>query len=136
VLLIAKDSSIIIGTLMINFRKKGFLHYASHNNLAVASCYKGKGIASLLFQEALRIAKENNLDFINSFTATAAESSNRYHLKMGFVIYGKSFGKIRNSYSFIYPLRTYNFLRCLPVCKMVYIAYTIRSWIINQLSKI
>ena len=71
---------------MLNLREKWGSHYASHDNLAVISSHKGKGIAGILFQEALRIAGEENLDFINSFTATAAKSSIRYHLKMGFLI--------------------------------------------------
>lgn len=135
-MLVAKDGNTIIGTLMLIFRRKGSSRYALHSNLAIASSHKGNGIAGLLFQEALRIAKDNNLDFINSFTATAAESSIRYHKKMGFLIYGKSFGKMRNAYSFIYPLRKYTFLRCLPICKMVFIAYTTKSWIINKLRNI
>lgn len=135
-MLVAKDGNAIIGTLMLTFREKGFSSYASTDNVAVINSYKGKGIAGLLFQEALKISKENNLDFINSFTATEAGSSIRYHLKMGFVIYEKSFGKIRNSYSFIYPICKYSFLKCAPIRKMVYILNTTKNWVMYKLHKI
>lgn len=132
-LLVVKDGSDIVGTLSLILRKKGHDCYASHDNLAIASSQKGKGLAVLLFKEALKIAKENNLDFINSFTATKAESSVRYHLKVGFLIYGKSYGKSRNSYSFIFPLRKYTFLRNKLICKIFYFANTAKNWLKNKI---
>ena len=45
----------------------------------------------------------------------------RYHLKNGFVIYEKTSGKGYDSYSFIYPLKCFGFMRTKPLNKMIYI---------------
>lgn len=119
-LLAIDDSDKVIGILSLIERNKGLFRYASHDNLAVSNAFKGKGVASCLFKKALNIAYENNWDFLISFTATTADSSVRYHLKMGFVIYGKSYGRNYDSYSFIYPLKRLRFVRNKFMCKLIY----------------
>ena len=102
-------------------RNKGGFRYVSHDNLAVSSLCKGKGVALNLFIEVLNVARREDYDFIASFTTTTADSSVRYHLKNGFVIYEKSLGKGYDSYSFIYPLKRFGFMRIKPLSKMIYI---------------
>lgn len=119
-LLVAEEDEKIIGTVSFIKRDKGGYKYASHDNLGVSNVYKGHGVARALFGEFLRIAKENKLDFITSCTATKAESSILYHLKMGFVIWGKSYSKGYNSYSFIYPIKKFRLLRYAPFRWIVY----------------
>ena len=119
-LLTANKDDKIIGTVFFIKRKKGCFKYANHDHLGVANSYKGHGVARALFSEFLRIAKENDLDFITSVTATKAESSVHYHLKMGFVIWGKSYSKGYNSYSFIYPLKKFGILRYEPFRSIAY----------------
>lgn len=41
-LLVAKDGNTIIGTLMLNFRRKESSRYASHDNLAIAVAIRVK----------------------------------------------------------------------------------------------
>ena len=132
-LLIAKDNEHIIGTVSLIERRKGRYSYASHDNLAVISNYKGKGVASTLFMEVLRLAEKDDLDFITSYTATNAESSVRYHLKMGFLIWSKSFGKGYNSYSFIYPLKSFRILRVAPIRWLFYGVKTSLGYIKKKL---
>lgn len=119
-LLVAEKNGQTIGTVSYIERSKSGYKYASHDNLAVLSSCKGQGVARALFGEFLRIAKENDLDFITSCTATEADSSVRYHLKMGFVIWGKSYSKRYNSFSFIYPLKKFRLLRFEPFRWVVY----------------
>lgn len=123
-LLVAEEEGELVGTVSLINRRKGKYRYASHDNLAVLSVCKGKGVASALFAEVLRIAKNDNLDFITSYTATNAESSVRYHLKMGFVIWGKAYGKGYNSYSFIYPIKKFQLLRIAPFRWIVFAVKT------------
>lgn len=130
-LLAINDKGTAVGTVSLIEHHKGKLIYISHDNLAVSSNCKGNGIASKLFKEALNIAGYQEYDFITSFTATIAESSLAYHEKMGFIIYEKSFGKDYNSYSFIYPLRKFKFMRLKPFSMLVYSLLTL----FNKLKK-
>ena len=120
-LLAINENEQIVGTVSLIERHKGGFRYVSHDNLAVSSLCKGKGVASNLFIEVLNVTRREGYDFIVSFTATTAESSVRYHLKNGFVIYEKTPGKGYDSYSFIYPLKRLGFMRIKPLNKMIYI---------------
>ena len=120
-LLAINENEQIVGTVSLIERHKGGFRYVSHDNLAVSSLSKGKGVASSLFQEVLNVARREGYEFITSFTATAADSSVRYHLKNGFVIYERTPGKGYDSYSFIYPLKRFGFMRIKPLSKMIYI---------------
>ncbi len=134
-LLVAEEEGIIVGTVSLINRRKGKFTYASHDNLAVHSSCKGKGVASALFTEVLRLAQEYNLDFITSYTATNAVSSVLYHKKMGFLVIGKSFGKGYNSYSFIYPLNCFKLLRNKPIRAVVYWVKTSIGYIKKKVRK-
>lgn len=124
-LLLARDEKgKLVGTVSIIERHKAGLHYISHDNLAVSIGCQGKGVASMLFHEVLNIAKRENYDFITSFTATTADSSVKYHIKNGFVIYEKTFGKGYDSYSFIYPLKMFGFMHFKLISKLTYILLT------------
>lgn len=123
-LLAINENEQIVGTVSLIERNKGGFSYVSHDNLAVSSLSKGKGVASSLFQEVLNVARREGYEFITSFTATAADSSVRYHLKNGFVIYERTPGKGYDSYSFIYPLRCFGFVRIKPLSKMIYVMLT------------
>ena len=120
-LLAINENEQIVGTVSLIERHKGGFRYVSHDNLTVSSLCKGKGVASNLFREVINVTKREGYDFITSFTATTAESSVRYHLKNGFVIYEKTPGKGYDSYSFIYPLKRLGFMRIKPLNKMIYI---------------
>lgn len=119
-LLAINENEQIVGTVSLIEHNKGGFRYVSHDNLAVSSLCKGKGVASNLFLEVLHVTRREGYDFITSFTATTAESSVRYHLKNGFVIYEKTPGKGYDSYSFIYPLKRFGFMRIKPLNKMIY----------------
>lgn len=124
-LLAINDTGITVGTVSLIEHNKGKFIYISHDNLAIASNCKGRGIASILFKEVLNIAEYQGYDFITSFTATIAKSSLAYHEKMGFIIYEKSFGKDYDSYSFIYPLKRFKFMRFKPFSLFVYTLLTL-----------
>lgn len=132
-LLAINENEQIVGTVSLIERNKGGFRYVSHDNLAVSSLSKGKGVASSLFQEVLNVARREGYDFITSFTATTADSSVRYHLKNGFVIYEMTSGKGYDSYSFIYPLRRFGFMRIKPLSKMIYVMLTFKRRIKNLL---
>ena len=117
----------IVGTVSLIERAKGKYKYVSHDNLAVLSAYKGKGVASSLFKEVLSIVDVGGYDFITSFTATTANSSVLFHKKMGFVIYEKSYGSSYDSYSFIYPLKKMRFMRFIVFNKIIYVILTLRN---------
>ena len=119
-LLVAEEEGSFVGTVSLINRGKGKYKYASHDNLAVLSLCKGKGVASALFAEVLKIAKKDKLDFITSYTATNAVSSVLFHKKMGFLIWGKNYGNEYNSYSFIYPLNSFKLLRNKPIRIAIY----------------
>ncbi len=123
------DNENLIGTCTLIERAKGCFRYVGHENLAIANSYKGKGIASQIFNEVLNLAKDNHWDFISSCTATAAISSIKYHLKVGFVVTGKSYGKDYDSYSFIYPLKKLRFLRIRFFSRCVYYISTVLRYI-------
>ena len=53
---------------MSQSRQKGFYYYVSHDYLGVIDSYKGKGVASLLFQTFLEICRKEKYDFIVSDT--------------------------------------------------------------------
>lgn len=68
---------------MSQSRQKGFYYYVSHDYLGVIDSYKGKGVASLLFQTFLEICRKEKYDFIVSDTNPKSVSSVTYHLRMG-----------------------------------------------------
>lgn len=127
--LVAFEDDTIVGTLSLIERKKGMFLYASHDNLAISNNMKGKGVASKIFEEALRISKENNYDFLVSFTATNAISSVKYHKRVGFIIYAKNYGLNYDSYSFLYPLRRLKIMRLPIVNRFVYAIVTFVGYI-------
>ena len=135
-LLAINENEQIVGTVSLIERNKGGFRYVSHDNLAISSLCKGKGVASNLFIEVLNVTRREGYDFIVSFTATTAESSVRYHLKNGFVIYEKTPGKGYDSYSFIYPLKRLGFMRIKPLNKMIYIILPYIRRIIKILRRI
>lgn len=92
ILIAYDDNEVAIGMVCLLEHRKHRYRYASHDNLAVLNKYKRRGVASRLFMEALKVAREEGYDFITSFTATTAATSVAYHQKSGFVIYQKSFG--------------------------------------------
>lgn len=103
----AYEEEILIGVVMLNgVTSKYGLRYASHENLAVASDVKGKGVASRMLTEVKNAAIEKGLDFVLSDTAEGAKSSIKYHLKNGFRIYGKRHfpGRNYDSVTFILPI--------------------------------
>ena len=132
-LLAINENEEIVGTVSLIERNKGGFRYVSHDNLAVSSLCKGKGVASNLFREVINVTKREGYDFITSFTATTADSSVRYHLKNGFVIYERTPGKGYDSYSFIYPLKRFGFMRIKPLSKMIYVMLTFKRRIKNLL---
>lgn len=103
----AYEEDELVGVVMLNCvnTKVGF-RYASHENLAVATKAKGKGVAGRMLKKLRMVAVENKLDFVLSDTAEGAKSSIRYHLKNGFLIYGKRHypGRNYNSVTFILPI--------------------------------
>lgn len=121
------ESNKIVGTVSLIERFKGSFKYASHDNLAISSVNKGKGIASRLFREVLLVANLARYDFLTSFTATTADSSVLFHKKNGFVIYEKSYGSSYDSYSFIYPLKKMRFMRFIVFNKIIYVILTLRN---------
>ena len=123
-LLIAYEDDKIVGTLSLIERKKGKFIYGSHDNLAICSSMKGKGVARRIFEEALRISKESNYDFLISFTATNAVSSVKYHRSVGFIIYSKNYGNDYNSFSFIYPLKRLKIMKSPIINKPIYAMVT------------
>lgn len=123
-LLVYNDDGVPMGTASLKIRQKFFCNYGTFENLGVASSFKRKGVGSILAKERIKIAKELNLDFLTSCTATNAESSVHYHLKMGFVIFGKNYGKGYNSYSFIYPIKKFKLLRIAPFRWMIFTVKT------------
>lgn len=126
-LLAVDENDKTVGTVSLLNHNKANFRYISHDNLAVSSHCKGKGVASRLFQEVLAVAKQEGYDFITSFTATTAQSSIGYHLKQGFIIYEKSYGKDYNSYSFIYPLKKMRFMRCKLLSRALYMLLTAKN---------
>lgn len=134
-LLIASEDDIIVGTLSLIERKKGRFIYASHDNLAVSSSMKGKGVARRLFDEALRISKDKNYDFLVSFTAVNAISSVKYHRRVGFIIYSKNFGVNYDSYSFIYPIKRFKELRSPIINRPIYALATCVGYLKNIITK-
>jgi L-amino acid N-acyltransferase YncA len=134
-LLIATENNTIVGTVSLIERQKGKFHYASHDNLAISNKMKGKGVARIIFEEALRISKENDYDFLVSFTATNALSSVKYHKRVGFIIYAKSYGDKYNSYSFIYPIRRLKFLRFSLINRPIYAMLKCVGYIKNKFRK-
>lgn len=130
-LLIASEADKIVGTLSLIERKKGKFTYASHDNLAVSSSMKGKGVARRIFEEALRVSKENNYDFLVSFTAVNAISSVKYHRRVGFIIYAKNYGINYDSYSFIYPINRFKKLRSPIIYRPIYAMVTCMGYLKN-----
>jgi len=134
-LLIASEDDKIVGTLSLIEREKGQFIYASHDNLAISSSMKGKGVARRIFEEALRISKENNYDFLVSFTAVNAISSVKYHRRVGFIIYAKNFGINYDSYSFIYPITRYKLLRSPIINRPIYAIATCMGYLKNKIKR-
>ena len=126
-LFLAIQESKPVGTITFLEHRKGHLRYAATTNLAVSSIYKGKGVATALWKEVFNMANQNSYDFLSSCTAVNANSSVHMHLKQGFVIYEKSFGRDYNSYSFIYPLKKMRFMRCKLLSKTVYMLLTVKN---------
>lgn len=89
---------------MSQSRQKGFYYYVSHDYLEVIDSYKGKGVASLLFQTFLEICRKEKYDFIVSDTNPKSVSSVTYHLRMGFKKFAMNYCKQSRSISFYIPL--------------------------------
>lgn len=121
------DDNELVATVSLLNRFKRNKKYAAHDNLAVASSCKGQGLASVVFKEVMVLAKELNLDFLSSSTATTATSSVAYHKKKGFVIYQKSYGRGYNSYNYILPLRSMQYLKCNLIRIPLYLLLTAKN---------
>ncbi len=116
-----------VGTNCLLEHRKGRYRYASCDYLAVLSSRKRSGVARCLFQEILKVARDEGYDFITITAATKAYSSVAYHLKMGCVIYQKCFGLVPgsyDSYAFIYPLKRFRFMRVKFLRAMFYASMT------------
>jgi GNAT superfamily N-acetyltransferase len=127
ILIAYDDNERAVGTICLLEHRKGRYRYDSSANLAVLSKCKRRGVGQNLFSEVLKVAREEGYDFITSCTATTADSSVALHLKMGFVIYQKSFATkpgAYDSYCFIYPLRKFRFMRLWLPRKMIYVLMT------------
>lgn len=121
------DNNVPVGTLTLIPRTKGKMKYLSHDNLAILNKCKGQGIATKLFNRMMEIAKELDVDFISSATATTAHSSVMYHLKRGFKIRQKSFGHSYNAYNFILPIKRLNWLKVEPLRLCLYAILTFKN---------
>ena len=121
------DNGSPVGTLTLMLREKGGMRYLSHDNLAISNSCKRQGIATLLFKEMLKIAKEMDVDFISSATATTAHSLLMYHLKRGFKIRQKSYGHSYNSYNFILPIKKFKWLKIEPLRLCLYAMLTMKN---------
>lgn len=121
------DDNQIVATVSMLNRRKRHMKYAAHDNLAVASSCKGQGLASVVFKEVMALAKELELDFLSSSTATTATSSVSYHKKKGFLIYQKSFGIGYDSYNYILPLRSMKYLKCNLIRIPLYLLFTAKN---------
>lgn len=123
------DYNIPVGTLTLIPRVKGEMSYLSHDNLAISNDCKGQGIATKLFYKMMEIAKDMDVDFISSTTATTARSSVIYHQKRGFKIRQKSFGHSYNAYNFILPIKRFNWLKVEPLRLCIYAIFTLKNMI-------
>lgn len=127
----AYDNNELIGVVVLNYIIERFgLKYANHQFLAVASHAKGRGVASKMFAEVYNIARENQLDFIKSYTAEGAKSSISYHLKNGFKIIGKYHqeGRTYDSYVFLCPISWKGrILSSYPMRKIYSLFYRFKS---------
>ena len=124
ILFIAYDESEeVIGVIILRIKNKAGFYYAYQEYVAVSSTCKGYGLATHLFEEALKYCINSGVEFILSTTAVEAESSVRYHLKNGFKIYRLVSFRNRNyySYCFIRPIKRLRFLNCACLRKPLYI---------------
>ena len=112
--------NIPMGTVMLLVSKKRQFIYGRHENLAVSSNFKRKGVGAALFNKLYDFADKLNLDFLTSVTAVNASSSVNWHKKRGFLIYSKNYGEKYDSYSFVLPIRKLRILYIRPVRWAIY----------------
>ena len=110
------DNESLIGMLVLNrISIKYNIRYATHEYLAVSSTAKRKGVGSALFKKLKKVAKQENIDLVLSDTAKEADSSVKYHLKNGFIIFGESHyhGRTYDSLNFVLPVSSLGKILCL-----------------------
>jgi GNAT superfamily N-acetyltransferase len=85
-LILAKDVStgesigmITLVMYRIPYKTKGWLE-----DLVVDESYRGKGIATLLIEKAIEVAKENHLKKLDFTSKPQRESANNLYAKLGF----------------------------------------------------
>ena len=132
-LFIAWDSDRPVGILMTMARSKGSFKFIRHDYLATIDEYKGKGVATVLFQHLLELSRKEKFDFIASVTNPEATSSVKYHVKRGFRICCKNFNGNSSEYSFIYPIRKFRFLNIFIFQKVIYATVTGIGYIVNKI---
>lgn len=96
------DSGNLAGTVSFDFYSKNNCCWAYHYNLAISPRYKRHGIATLLLDAGISIARERGCEYINSDTAVGAKSSVKWHKKNGFRIIGINSWAKGNYYSYIF----------------------------------
>lgn len=111
--IVAYEDDEVVGMVALLQKKRFGIKYSTHECLAVLPSKSNKGIATLMFNRFLEIAKELDTGFIISSTAEKAYSSIRYHHKNGFKTFMfVSFPSTSYySYCFIYPINKFRFLK-------------------------
>jgi len=80
----------VVGNLEIEFSPHPLMpHVADVNTVVVNPKYQGKGIATAMFQEAFRIAKEKQIQIVRIDVETRNAPAHRLYLKVGFAEYGR-----------------------------------------------
>ena len=105
-----EDSGEMLGTVTLKIKTDSQGRtYGYHEYLAVSPKAKHLGVATQLATVWTAYAKDNGVQYVKSDTATRAESSVRWHLKNGFMIYAVKAFRTTNyvSYVFIKPMEPY-----------------------------
>lgn len=98
-----EESGEMLGTVTLKIKtdRKGRT-YGYHEYLAISPKAKHMGVATQLSAAWMAYAIENGVQYVKSDTATRAESSVRWHLKNGFMIYGVKAFRTTNYVSYIF----------------------------------
>lgn len=96
--IVAELEGEVVGNLEIEFSPHPLMpHVADVNTVVVNSKYQGKGIATAMFQEAFRMAKERQMQIVRTDVEARNTAAHRLYLKVGFVEYGRlGRGIVRN----------------------------------------
>lgn len=115
--------------------KKGY-NYISHDYLGTILEYKGKGVASMMFNKLQEVCNIHSYEFIVSVTHPRAISSVQYHCKRGFRILCKNYRGKSCSYSFIYPIKKFKFLNNPNIQSVVYVLISGIGYLRNKIRKL